>query len=99
MENGGTGLVSVIFHRAVFLIFMLCLVPELLRRRLHKTEAVHYLEKKLEKLRLRARQPGSLTGNMPSVNINCGGKNSSLRELKRRKLWQRISTGQYSEPA
>ena len=40
MENGGTGLVSVIFHRAVFLIFMLCLVPELLRQRLHKTEAV-----------------------------------------------------------
>lgn len=25
---------------AVFLIFMLCLVPELLRQRLHKTEAV-----------------------------------------------------------
>ena len=41
---------------AVFLIFMLCLVPELLRLRLYKTEAVQNLEKKLEKLRLRARQ-------------------------------------------
>ena len=99
MENGGTGLVSVIFHMGCISDIMLCLVPELLRLRLYKTEAVQNLEKKLEKLRLRARQPGSLTGKVWSVNLNRGGKNSSLRELKRRKLWQRISTGQYSEPA
>ena len=35
---------------AVFLIVMLCVVPELIRRRLHKTEAVQKLEKKLGKI-------------------------------------------------
>ena len=40
MENGGTGLVSVIFHMGCISDIMLCLVPELLRQRLHKTEAV-----------------------------------------------------------
>ena len=35
---------------AVFLIFLLCAVPELLRQRLHKTETVQNLEKKLGKV-------------------------------------------------
>ena len=48
MENGGTGLVSVIFHMGCISDIMLCLVPELLRLRLYKTEAVQNLEKKLE---------------------------------------------------
>ena len=34
---------------AVFLICMLCVVPELLRQRLHKTKPVQDLLKKLEK--------------------------------------------------
>ena len=35
---------------AVFLIFLLCVVPELLRQRLHKTVTVQIIEKKTGKI-------------------------------------------------
>ena len=45
-----TGLVSVIFRRGCIFNILLCAVPELLRQRLHKTETVQNLEKKLGKV-------------------------------------------------